>query len=53
MGRLTAKEVSILMTAACSVVLMVLAVAEFVRGGAMALDYVELSLTTAVLSRVI
>lgn len=53
MGRLTAREAVILLVAACAVVLMALAVADLATGGGNALDYVELSLTTAVLARVV
>ena len=53
MGKLTPKEAAILMVFACSVVLMALAVVDFVNDGGMALEYVELSLTAAILARVI
>ncbi|MBQ3339740.1 MAG: hypothetical protein IJG82_09175 [Atopobiaceae bacterium] len=52
MGKLTRKEVSILVTFACAVVVMALAVADFARGGNMTMEYVETSLLLAVLARV-
>lgn len=51
-GKLTRKEVSILVTFACAVVVMALAVADFARGGNMTMEYVETSLLLAVLARV-
>ena len=53
MGKLTPKEVAILLAFICSVVLMALAFVDFIWDGGMALEYVELSLTTAILARVI
>ena len=53
MGKLTTKEVSILITFIFSIVLMALAVADYIKGGANVLEFVELSLITAVLARVI
>lgn len=53
MGKLTLKEVSILVTFAFAIVLMALAIVDFVKDGGMAIEYVELSLITLVLARVI
>ena len=52
MGKLTRKEVSILITFVCAMAVMAIAVADFARGGNMAMEYVETSLLLAVLARV-
>lgn len=52
MGKLTRKEVSILITFVCAMAVMALAVWEFASGGSMALEYVQTSLILAVLARV-
>lgn len=52
MGKLTIKEWCIVMMFVIACAFMVIAAAEWIRGGAQVLDYIELSFMSLVLSRV-
>ena len=52
MGKLTVKEWCIVMMFLVACIFMVIAAAEWIRGGSQVLDYIELSFMSLIISRV-